>query len=94
MTTTSPSPPRKKAAVMWPRRSTVPTTAPKSGPFAASGMTGWAFIRTYYAVSPALVRRFGETAWFKALWRGPLDRLVRKLRTQGVEDTPYQDKDW
>lgn len=60
----------------------------------AASCLGRAFIRTYYAVSPTLVRRFGETAWFKALWRGPLDRLVRKLRTQGVEDTPYQDKDW
>lgn len=60
----------------------------------AASPLGRAFIRTYYAVSPALVRRFGETAWFKALWRGPLDRLVRRLRAQGVEDTPYQDRDW
>lgn len=55
---------------------------------------GRAFIRTYYAVSPALVRRFGETKWFQTLWRGPLDRLVARLRSEGVEDTPYQDRDW
>ncbi len=46
----------------------------------ALSLPGRAFIRLYYAVSPALVRRFGETAWFKRLWKGPLDRLVRHLR--------------
>lgn len=55
---------------------------------------GRAFIRAYYAVSPTLVRRFGETGWFQRLWRGPLDRLVDRLRSQGVEDTPYRDRDW
>lgn len=55
---------------------------------------GRAFIRAYYAVSPALVRWFGETRWFQTLWRGPLDRLVARLRSEGVEDTPYQDRDW
>ena len=60
----------------------------------AASLPGQAFIRLYYAVSPALVRWFGETAWFKALWKAPLDRLVRRLREKGVEDTPYQDQDW
>ena len=60
----------------------------------AAVLPGRAFIRLYYAVSPALVRWFGETAWFKALWKAPLDRLVQRLREQGVEDTPYQDQDW
>lgn len=55
---------------------------------------GRAFIRAYYAVSPTLVRWFGETRWFQRLWRGPLDRLVDRLRSQGVEDTPYRDRDW
>lgn len=55
---------------------------------------GRAFVRLYYAVSPTLVRWFGETAWFQKLWRGPLDRLVAKLQAQGVEDTPYEDKIW
>ena len=55
---------------------------------------GRAFVRLYYAVSPTLVRLFGESAWFRALWRGPLDRLVRRLQRQGVQDTPYQDHDW
>ena len=60
----------------------------------AASLPGRAFIRLYYAVSPALVRRVGGTAWFKALWKGPLDRLVKKLQAQGVEDTPYQDRNW
>lgn len=60
----------------------------------AASLPGRAFIRLYYAVSPALVRRVGGTAWFKALWKGPLDRLVKKLQVQGVEDTPYQDRNW
>lgn len=55
---------------------------------------GRAFIRTYYAVSPTLVRWFGHTDWFKNLWRGKLDTLVRKLQSEGVEDTPYIDKIW
>lgn len=60
----------------------------------AASLPGRTFIRLYYAVSPTLVRWFGQTAWFKALWKDPLDRLVRRLRAQGVEDTPYQDQDW
>lgn len=53
---------------------------------------GRAFIKTYYAISPTLVEWFGETYWFKKLWRKSLDRLVARLRKRGVEDTPYQDK--
>lgn len=53
---------------------------------------GRAFIRTYYAVSPTLVRWFGKDSWFQALFRPMLDRLVDRLRQSGVEDTAYQDK--
>lgn len=55
---------------------------------------GRLFIRTYYAISPTLVKWFGHTNWFKKLWRGKLDRMVKKLQSNGVENTPYQDKDW
>ena len=54
----------------------------------ASTWYGRAFIRTYYAISPTLVRWFGHTAWFKNLWRGNLDKMVDKLQKQGVESTP------
>ncbi len=55
---------------------------------------GRAFIRTYYATSPAIVRRFGDTAWFRTMWRSVLDGMVRRLNGKGVENTPYRDKGW
>ncbi len=55
---------------------------------------GRAFIRTYYAVSPTLVKWFGNTAWFRNLWKGKLDRMVASLQRQGVESTPYDDRVW
>lgn len=53
---------------------------------------GRLFIKSYYAISPALVRWFGHTRWFKKLWRGPLDKLVANLNNKGVAASPYQDK--
>lgn len=58
----------------------------------ASTWYGRAFIRTYYAISPTLVKWFGHTKWFKKMWKGKLDRMVMKLKDNGVEDTPYNDK--
>ena len=55
---------------------------------------GRAFIHTYYAVSPTLVKWFGETKWFKNMWRGTLDHMVQNLQEKGVADTPYEDKNW
>ena len=55
---------------------------------------GRAFIRAYYAISPTLVKWFGKTKWFKKMWKGKLDRMVKKLNDKGVEDTPYKDKNW
>lgn len=55
---------------------------------------GRTFIKTYYAVSPTLVKWFGHTEWFKKMWQGKLDRMVAKLQANGVESTPYEDKEW
>ena len=55
---------------------------------------GRAFIKTYYAISPTLVKWFGHTAWFKKMWRGKLDRIVWNLQSKGVESTPYEDRMW
>ncbi|MBQ7294005.1 MAG: hypothetical protein IJW79_09740 [Clostridia bacterium] len=55
---------------------------------------GRAFIRAYYAISPTIVKWFGNTTWFKKMWKGTLDRMVKKLETNGVENTPYNDKNW
>lgn len=50
---------------------------------------GRAFIKIYYAISPTLVKWFGHTKWFKKMWKNKLDKMVKKLNDQGVEDTPY-----
>ena len=55
---------------------------------------GRAFIHTYYAISPTLVKWFGHTEWFKKMWKGKLDRMVANLNANGIEDTPYEDKNW
>lgn len=55
---------------------------------------GRAFIHTYYAISPTLVKWFGNTNWFKKMWKGKLDRMVADLNAKGVEDTPYNDRRW
>lgn len=55
---------------------------------------GRAFIHTYYAISPTLVKWFGKTKWFRKLWKGKLDKMVTRLQAQGVESTPYNDKEW
>lgn len=55
---------------------------------------GRAFIKTYYAISPTLVKWFGHTEWFKNMWKGKLDRMVAKLQANGVESAPYEDRKW
>lgn len=53
---------------------------------------GRAFIRVYYALSPTLVKCFGDSKWFKVMWKVHLDKMVRSLQEKGVENTPYQDR--
>ncbi|MBQ9949840.1 MAG: leucine-rich repeat domain-containing protein, partial [Clostridia bacterium] len=55
---------------------------------------GRTFIRIYYAISPTIVKWFGNTHWFKQFWKRKLDCMVAKLKADGVEDTPYQDREW
>ncbi|MDE5995593.1 MAG: hypothetical protein K2G56_01610 [Eubacterium sp.] len=55
---------------------------------------GRLFIHTYYAISPTIVKWFGNTKWFKDMWRGKLDKMVNDLQNSGVEDTPYNDIEW
>ncbi len=55
---------------------------------------GRAFIRMYYAISPTLVKWFGDTKWFKRMWKGKLDRMVKNLQDRGYESTPYEDQNW
>ena len=60
----------------------------------AKTLHGRAFIRIYYAISPTLVKWFGNTAWFKRMWQGKLDSMVATLQEKGVAATPYEDINW
>jgi hypothetical protein len=52
---------------------------------------GKAFIKIYYLLSPALVRKFGQTNWFKMVFQKMLDKLVTYLEAKGVQNTSYVD---
>ncbi len=52
---------------------------------------GRLFIKSYYAISPTLVDWFGQTDWFKKMWKSKLDRMVKRLQDNGYESTPYKD---
>ena len=60
------------------------------------GQTFWgrAFIKIYYSISPTLVRFFGKKKYFQKFWKNRLNNLVEKLKKEGFEDTPYQDRNW
>lgn len=53
---------------------------------------GRAFIRTYYAISPTLVKWFGNNQSFKNFWKKPLDKMVSNLLDEGYSDKPNDDK--
>lgn len=60
----------------------------------AKSLFGRLFIYLYYAISPTLVKWFGENEWFKNMWKPILDEKVKKLNLNGVENTPYNDRQW
>ena len=60
----------------------------------AKSWYGRTFIHIYYAVSPVLVGWFGDTKWFKKMWKGTLDSMVKNLQEKGYASTPYKDIDW
>lgn len=55
---------------------------------------GRLFIKTYYAISPTIVKIFGKKTWFKNMWKPKLDKMVKKLQQEGYESTPYDDQNW
>ena len=59
----------------------------------ASTWFGKLFIKYYYAISPTLVKWFGETKWFQSFWKAKLDKLVFRLNSKGIENTAYTDRD-
>lgn len=52
---------------------------------------GKLFIKCYYAISPILVKWFGQTKKFKMFWRKYLDNKVKRLNRSGIKNTYYQD---
>ena len=55
---------------------------------------GRTFIHTYYMISPTIVKWFGNTSWFKRMWKGRLDRMVTRLQKKGYNSTRYNDRVW
>ena len=53
---------------------------------------GRAFICIYYAVSPKIVKLFGNARWFKKLCKPVIDRLVSRLRSNDADSSPYSEK--
>ena len=60
----------------------------------AKTYVGRLFVRFYYAVSPTIVKWFGNTKLFSTFWKRILDPMVKRLNAKGVADTPYQDREW
>ena len=58
----------------------------------ATNFWGLAFIKTYYFLSPALVKLFGKQKWFLRFWKARLNRLVSKLNREGISNEPYNDR--
>ena len=58
----------------------------------ANSIPGRMFIKFYYAVSPTVVKYFGETKVFKDFFKPRLDKLVSKLQDEGVESSFYIDE--
>lgn len=53
---------------------------------------GMLFIRLYYAISPTIVRWFGNSEWFSRIWKNRLDKMVSDLQHRGIDSTPYNDR--
>ena len=53
---------------------------------------GRAFIKVYYAISPTLVKWFGNMQCVRNACKKVLDKFVRKLNNNGYADAPYNDK--
>jgi len=52
---------------------------------------GRAFVRTYYAISPTVVKRFGNKAWFNRFVKARLDSFVSNLAGRGFSSDLYID---
>lgn len=53
---------------------------------------GRLFIKSYYAVSPTIVKWFGKNRFFRSIWLKPIDKIIHILWANGVQNTPYKDQ--
>jgi hypothetical protein len=59
----------------------------------SASLVGRGFIRSYYALCPGFVKRFGASRWCRRVARKWLDILVQRLKAAGYTDTIYCDED-
>lgn len=57
----------------------------------AKTMPGRVFIKSYYAVSPTVVKLFGNSKRFNRIWKHRLDRFVNYLKSKGYSSEKYYD---
>ena len=57
----------------------------------SSSWFGKQFVQMYYTVSPKIVGIFGNKKWFNLICKSVLDKLVKKLQNNGVDNSPYSD---
>lgn len=55
---------------------------------------GRVFVKTYYLISPQIVKVFGKNRLFKYLCKHILDKMVSKLKFKGFSDDKYSDIEW
>lgn len=53
---------------------------------------GKTFIKTYYRISPGLVKKYGDCKPLKNIAKVILDNFVKKLNDKGINDSYYVDK--
>lgn len=58
----------------------------------AKSILGRGFIKTYYFISPKMVKKLKDNQYFQRIGKSFLDKLVTKLNKKGVEDTQYYDQ--
>src|SRR5699024_3760029 len=46
---------------------------------------GRCFIRSYYTISPTLVKLLGNKVWFKRIWKAILDMFILRLNNKGIK---------
>ncbi len=59
-----------------------------------NSVLGRMFIKIYYSVSPKIVKIFGNTKWFKNIFKSIIDKIVVNLQNRGYEKTQYTDKNY